>query len=61
VTYCYSEDVWLGYLRKKAGRLEVLVASESFPVLERGFSKDGLLDEGREDLLKRELAVLFSL
>jgi len=52
VTYCYKVERWLDYLRKKVDLVELLMVSESFPVLERAFARDGLLGEGQGDLLK---------
>lgn len=55
----YSESKLLGYLRKKAARLAEPRVSELSKTLVRTLAKDGLMDDGKEELLQRTLYSFF--
>ncbi|PIL36183.1 hypothetical protein GSI_01843 [Ganoderma sinense ZZ0214-1] len=51
VVYRYSAERVQTYLRTKAARLSQKDVSELSRTLTRGFAKDGLMEDGREDIL----------
>ncbi|KAI0062863.1 hypothetical protein BV25DRAFT_1884461 [Artomyces pyxidatus] len=50
--YRYSEDRTMSYLRSKVARLSTEGVSEKSRTLIRSLAKDGLMEDGREDLLE---------
>ena len=55
--YRYSESKLLEYLRKKTARLAEPRVSELSKTVVRSLAKDGLMDDGKEELLQRMLYV----
>jgi len=53
--YRYSETKTLTYLQGKVARLSKAHVSELSRTLVRNLAKDGLMEDGKEDLLEREL------
>jgi ribonuclease H2 subunit B len=51
--YRYSEDKVIEYLQAKVTRLSRHEVVEKSRTLIRNFAKDGLMDDGKEDLLQR--------
>ena len=51
--YRYSEDKMIEYLQAKVTRLSRHEVVEKSRTLIRNFAKDGLMDDGKEDLLAR--------
>ena len=58
VVYRFSPTKLNEYLRKKIAHLETCVTLESRTIV-RELAKDGLMDDGREDLLHRTLTRAF--
>ena len=56
--YRFSPTKLNGYLRKKIAHLETCAALDSRTVV-RELAKDGLMEDGREDLLHRTLTPAF--
>jgi len=52
MTYYYSDDRWLQYLKKKVESLYHFFESEDLSIVEREHTNDGLLEVGSEELLK---------
>ena len=52
--YRYSEDKVLEYLQVKVSRLSKQAVAEKSRAITRGLAKDGLMDDGKEDLLERK-------
>ena len=52
--YRYSEDKVIEYLRAKVSRLSNHTVAEKSRTIIRSFAKDGLMDDGKEDLLERK-------
>ncbi|KAI0266799.1 ribonuclease H2, subunit B [Gloeopeniophorella convolvens] len=50
--YRYSEDKAIQYLQAKVSRLSRQEVAEKSRTIVRGLAKDGLMDDGKEDLLK---------
>ncbi|EDR11891.1 uncharacterized protein LACBIDRAFT_313799 [Laccaria bicolor S238N-H82] len=57
VVYRYSPSRVIDYLRRKVVRLETSGALDVSRTILRTLAKDGLLEDGNEELLKRELSV----
>ena len=55
--YRYSPERTLSYLRTKVARLSHQDVSEMSRTLTRSLAKDGLLEDGKEELLVGELLV----
>lgn len=55
--YRYSEDKVLEYLQAKVSRLSKHAVAEKSRAITRGLAKDGLMDDGKEDLLERKCPV----
>jgi hypothetical protein len=53
--YRFSSQKLLQYLRIKVSRIATLSAFESSKTLIRGLAKQGLFEDGKEDLLYRTL------
>jgi hypothetical protein len=51
--YRYSEDKVMGYLQAKVSRLSKDAVSEKSRTIIRNLAKDGIMDDGKEDLLGR--------
>lgn len=51
VVYRYSAERVQAYLRTKVARLSQKDVSELSRTLTRGFAKDGLMEDGKEDVL----------
>ena len=56
VVYRYSAERVQTYLRTKVARLSHKDVSEVSRTLTRGFAKDGLMEDGKEDVLRGESA-----
>ena len=54
IVYRYSHEKLIAYLKKKAARLSESGDFDKSRTLERQLAKDGLLDDGKEELLKGE-------
>jgi ribonuclease H2 subunit B len=52
--YRYSEDKVMEYLQAKVSRLSKHAVAEKSRSIIRGLAKDGLMDDGKEDLLERK-------
>lgn len=50
--YRYSEDKMMEYLQAKVSRLSKHAVAEKSRTIIRGLAKDGLMDDGKEDLLE---------
>jgi len=55
--YRYSEDKVIEYLQAKVSRLSKHAVAEKSRTIIRNLAKDGLMDDGKEDLLKRRCPV----
>jgi hypothetical protein len=55
--YRYSEDKVMEYLQAKVSRLSKHAVAEKSRTIIRGLAKDGLMDDGKEDLLQRKCPV----
>jgi ribonuclease H2 subunit B len=55
--YRYSEDKVIEYLQAKVTRLSKHAVAEKSRTLIRNLAKDGLMDDGKENLLERECLV----
>jgi len=55
--YRYSEDKVMEYLHAKVSRLSKHAVAEKSRTIIRGLAKDGLMDDGKEDLLERKCPV----
>jgi ribonuclease H2 subunit B len=55
--YRYSEDKVMEYLQAKVSRLSKDVVSEKSRTIIRNLAKDGIMDDGKEDLLGRRYPV----
>lgn len=53
--YRYSETKLLEYMRKKATRLAEPRVNELSKTVVRSLAKDGLMEDGKEELLQRAL------
>lgn len=53
--YRYSEDKVLEYLQAKVSRLSKDVVTEKSRTIIRSLAKDGIMDDGKEDLLGRRI------
>ena len=51
--YRYSEDKVMEYLQAKVSRLSKDVVTEKSRTIIRSLAKDGIMDDGKEDLLGR--------
>jgi ribonuclease H2 subunit B len=51
--YRYSEDKMMEYLRAKVSRLSKAAVAEKSRTIIRNLAKDGMMDDGKEDLLQR--------
>jgi len=52
MVYRYSEDKVMEYLQAKISRLSKHAVAEKSRTIIRGLAKDGLMDDGKEDLLE---------
>jgi ribonuclease H2 subunit B len=52
--YRYSEDKVMEYLQAKVSRLSKHAVAEKSRTIIRGLARDGLMDDGKEDLLERK-------
>ena len=55
--YRYSEDKVMEYLQAKVSRLSKHAVAEKSRTIIRNLAKDGLMDDGKEDLLERRSPV----
>jgi ribonuclease H2 subunit B len=55
--YRYSEDKVIEYLQAKVSRLSKHAVAERSRTIIRNLAKDGLMDDGKEDLLERRCPV----
>ena len=55
--YRYSEDRVMEYLQAKVSRLSKHAVAEKSRTIIRNLSKDGLMADGKEDLLERRCPV----
>jgi ribonuclease H2 subunit B len=53
MVYRYSEDKVMEYLQAKVSRLSQGAVAEKSRTIIRNLSKDGMMDDGKEDLLER--------
>lgn len=53
MVYRYSEDKMMEYLQAKVSRLSKAAVAEKSRTIIRSLAKDGMMDDGKEDLLKR--------
>ena len=51
--YRYSEDKMMEYLQAKVSRLSKAAVAEKSRTIIRNLAKDGMMDDGKEDLLER--------
>lgn len=51
--YRYSEDKMMEYLQTKVSRLSKAAVAEKSRTIIRSLAKDGMMDDGKEDLLER--------
>jgi ribonuclease H2 subunit B len=51
--YRFSEDKVIEYLQAKVSRLSKDTATEKSRTIIRNLAKDGMMDDGKEDLLER--------
>lgn len=54
IVYRYSQERTLDYLRRKVARLSEPSTLEISRTVVRGLAKDGLMEDGNEELLKSE-------
>jgi Ydr279p protein family (RNase H2 complex component) wHTH domain len=55
--YRYSEDKVIEYLQAKVSRLSKHSVAEKSRSIIRNLAKDGLMDDGKEDLLERKCPI----
>ena len=52
--YRYSQPALTAYLQRKVTRLSMSAMQEGSKTVTRNLAKDGLMEDGKEELLKRE-------
>jgi len=55
VVYRYSQKKFIDYLRAKVAHLQKCSAFDESQTMTRSLAKEGLMEDGKEELLKRAL------